>query len=129
MKNENPLAVAGYYFLVQGFAGLGWLFLISIHSEVRELFTPTGFPSDYLSSLRLPDLILFVGGSLVTSYFIKTRSSKANVTSVATLGAVGYATFLTVATSLSTGSALLGSLLMGLSLLGTSLATFQVVKK
>jgi hypothetical protein len=129
MKNENPLALAGYYFQVQGFAGLAWLFLITFHAETGRLFTPTDFPAAYLSALRLPDLLLFVGGSLATGYCIKKQSAKAAMFSAVTLGAVGYATLLTVSISIHSDSGLLGSLLMGASLLGTSFATLKVVKK
>lgn len=129
MKNENPTVMASYYFLVQGLAGVGWILLLTFHIETREFFTPTGFPEEYLLSVRTPDLLLFVGGSFAASYCIRTHNSKAIILSALTLGAVGYATFLTIATSISTGSAALASVLMGLSLAGTSIATFQVVKR
>ncbi len=126
MSEARAWCVPAYYFLVHGLAGLAWLIAVTCHYGIRDSFTPSGLPVEFLLYFWLPDSLLFGGCSLATGVLVLRRDQRGCLLSVFTLGAAAYATLLTIAMSVGTASAYAAPLLMVPSLIGTAWATIKL---
>lgn len=104
------------YFAVQATLAAAWWITLWIWPAGREVFIPSGFPTDFLASLMLPDVVLFIGGSLVSAVLLQVRSQLARPAMYVTSGAVAYATLLCIGFAIRDGAYLAPAVMMTASL-------------
>lgn len=100
------------YLAIQGIATLLWWAVLLIAPMSRRLFLPAEWPDLVLTTLLLPDFLLFAGASLAASWAISKRQPWWKAVLLLHLGASGYATLTSIAIFLATREAALSVVLM-----------------
>ena len=109
-----PIArrVAANYLVVQAMAGGAWWVMLWAWPASRGWFFPAGRGDAAVLALALPDIGLFVLGSLAAAAALRRRATLGLVATAVVAGATAYATLLCWGASLVTGEAWLATLLM-----------------
>lgn len=63
------------YFLLQGVGALAWWVMLLMAPDTRRHYLAPGAPDDMLLAFLLPDLLLFVGASLLAACGLRRRAS------------------------------------------------------
>ena len=109
---EKVRRYAQLYFAVQGVAVIAWWFVLWIRPGTRELFRIEAEFETSLLAFFFPDVVFIAFGSIATSILISIRNRYDVAVVWLVTGAVSYATFYTLATSLMTNHGWLGVTLM-----------------
>ena len=121
--------IAGIYWLTQAIAGLAWWILLFIQPNSRSWFLPQQFPDQVLTSLVGADMLLFVGGSGLASWFVFRKSDRRMLICTFVVGATAYATLMSWGWLISTGQATSSAIAMTLALVGSGFATWGSSQK
>jgi hypothetical protein len=100
------------YLLFQGFAGIAWWLMLFVEPRSRQFFRVAEAPDVTLLAFWLPDMMLFVIGSISCGLAILKNWQITRPLLWITVGATTYATLYNFALTAMTGAGLLGSVLM-----------------
>ena len=114
---------ASLYFLAQGSLGLLWWAVVLAWPATRSAFLPPTLTGAALFALLVPDLLVFVGGSLATGALAARRHGLARPAAFVTLGGTSYATLYSTTATLYGGGGWWGPAFMVAATLGTVWAT------
>lgn len=100
------------YLLAQGIGGILWWILLLKIPESRSLFLSELLPESVLTAFWLPDLFIFIIGSLVTAHGLKKDRAWFRPLSYFLTGGIAYVSFYCLALSLATQGGWLGTVIM-----------------
>jgi hypothetical protein len=115
------------WFAGQATATVVWWLLLAVSDRVRGWFEMSDDRA-VLSSFVLADLVLIVGGSLVTAVALWRRAQWAGWVAMATAGAVAYATLYLVAWKANGGDGWLGLVAMMAATVGSAAAAVPAAR-
>ena len=100
------------YLAIQGVAGIAWWIGLVASPTLRDRFTPSGFPPDFILTYWLPDATLFIGGSLAGAALLWRHHRTARPMLFVCAGATLYAFLHCLAIAASTRGFVLGAVMM-----------------
>lgn len=115
---------ASNYFVVQGVAGAAWWALMLVWPASRAWFLSESSEGWLLGALAVPDLALYVVGSLIAAWVCRRSERWAPVAAGVVSGAAGYAALLCLGLSFASGGGWLGTTVMFASALTSAMCVW-----
>lgn len=115
---------AARYLALQGLAGAAWWVMLWRWPPSRAWFFASTFDATLVGAFTLPDLVLFVVGSLVAALALHRRRRWGLVATAIVAGATAYATLLCWGASLITGQAWLATVVMSAATFMTAICVW-----
>lgn len=103
---------ASNYLVLQGLCGLLWWACLGMFPQAAAWFLPGVLQPQLAGALAYPDLTLFAIGSMVAAFVCRKFERSAPTASALLLGAVAYATLLSLGFSINFGQGWLGTMMM-----------------
>jgi protein-S-isoprenylcysteine O-methyltransferase Ste14 len=123
--SEVGMYASARFMMLQGIAGIVWWLMIWLWPTCRPWFFYMDEAQLTLRSILLPDLLLFVLGSLTTSVMLYRQHPWACLFLAGVMGATSYATLYCLGISLLTGHAWLATVMMSATM-GMTLACLWI---
>ena len=112
-------ALAPWYMLIQGLAGVAWWVLVLVAPARRDWFTAPGAPDTTLFAFWFPDLVFLVVGSPLVAFGLWRARPWARKALLFVAGGVTYASLYCIFLTIHTGGAWGASVAMVPALFGT----------
>lgn len=108
----SNVRVAAGYLVLQGIAAAAWWVAIALSPGFRAYFFPADWDDAVWIAIAVPDLVVYVGGSIAAAFALAKKSRHALWVLAVHLGGACYAMLFCVGVTALTGEGALGLIAM-----------------